>query len=174
MKKWILILCGCLGLSLAFTSCEAKLDIQKCEDLILSHPFFKCRHVGITDKNYPDCKDALVGSRANAYMKLSGPNTTAYYYDLYGFGINNIHDLVIEGKRATCKFDMAEVAPSVADKYFKIHRIRGKKMACEALFVNYEGTGWKLERIVPEERLFMINIWDNGAYKTMINFDSFN
>ena len=173
MKKWILLLCGCLSLSLTFISCESKLDTKKCEDLILSHPFFKCRHVGVTKIEYPDCKDVLVGKRENAYMQISGPNVTAYYYDLYGFGINNIHDLGVEDNRAVCKFDMAEVAPSIANQYLDDHRIKGEKAPCEALFIKYEDTGWKLEKILCSQYLFMINIWDNGVYRTMISFNSF-
>lgn len=173
MRKWTLLLLGCLGLCLTFVSCESKLDTQKCEELILAHPFFNCRHVGVTDHEYPDCKDAWVGSRENGYVRLSGPNVTAYYYDLYGFGIKNVHDLVIEDNRAVCKFDVVETDKTAACQYLQDNRIKGEKLACEALFVKYDDSGWKLEQIASGQRLFMINIWDNGAYKTMISFNSF-
>lgn len=153
------------------------LDEKLCEKLILTHPFFKQRHVLPSKEKLTDCNKDLAGIKENAYSTNRG-FTTAYYYYLYGFGIQNVREIERLENRALCKFDLIEKDKTNAYQYFKKEghnpdRITGKSAACQALFVKYEKEGWKLERIACNEYLFMINIWENNQYHAYINFDSF-
>lgn len=168
-----LLLVGLAGL-LAFNACSMKLDEQKCTELILSHPFFDCRHIGVSKNELPDCAEHFAGSVPKAYFDLRDKSfTTAYYYYLYGFGVTNVHDLQIEGTQAVCKFDLVKVNETSACQRIKDDRLSGDSMPCQALFIKYEDGGWKLAQIVPSKRLFTINIWGPDGYQAFVNFNSF-
>lgn len=156
---------------------KKNIDEKLCEKLILTHPFFKQRHVLPSQKELVGCNKDLAGIKENASWTGRG-FTTAYYYYLYGFGIQNVREIEKLENRAICKFDLIEKDKTKAYQYFNEHdynpdRIEGKSAACQALFVKYEKEGWKLERIACNEYLFMINIWENNQYRGYINFDSF-
>lgn len=156
---------------------EKNLDEKLCGELILTHPFFKQRHILPSKERLANCNKDLAGIKENAYSTDRG-FTTAYYYYLYGFGIQNVREIERLENRALCKFDLIEKDKTNAYQYFKKEghnpdRITGKSAVCQALFVKYEKEGWKLERIACNEYLFMINIWENNQYHGYINFDSF-
>lgn len=171
MKKWLLLVCGSLIFGLS--SCMEKLDNEKCTKLILSHPFFNYQHIGVSSRELPDCKSVFAGSIPKAYWHVGNDFTTAYYYYLYGFGIMDICNLSIEDNKAICEFDLVKIHETEAFKHIKDDRIKEGKIHCHAIFMKYEDSGWKLRQIVPSKRLFMINIWDQGQYKAMVNFNSF-
>lgn len=172
MKK-LMFFIGCIAGLLLLNACDTKLDEKKCVELILQHPFFACRHVGVTDKELPDCQDVIAGSKRGGYYHSSGSFSTAYYYYLYGFGVTNVHDLeMIDETKAICKFNMVEINKTSAYNHLKDDRIKGESMTCQALFIKYEDGGWKLERLASP--FFTINIWDAGGYKAYINFNSFD
>ena len=68
MKNFIYAL-GLACFCCLFASCEPKLELSKCEEMILSYPLFKETHVAVTDQVLPDCEEALAGCVKGAYIK---------------------------------------------------------------------------------------------------------
>lgn len=93
-------------------------------------PFFKQRHVLPSQKELVGCNKDLAGIKENASWTGRG-FTTAYYYYLYGFGIQNVREIEKLENRAICKFDLIEKDKTKAYQYFNEHdynpdRIEGK------------------------------------------------
>lgn len=158
------------SLSSIFVSCGPGIDATVCEKMILEHPFFDETYVTVTDKKVPECEEAYAGCKKNWYITMSGMKDAHFYY-MYGFGIANMRDVLIEEKRASCIFDLVYANETVACKFFDDRRI-DDKMECKAYFTKYED-GWKLDKIVPAERYFTINVWRGSTVQYNINFNSY-
>ena len=170
MKKYVLF--G-LMLSLTFivSSWGNSLDIEKCGELIRGHSFMKLRHVDSFYEKLPaECESALAGVKEDGYAKrFKKGDGRDYYYYLYGVGIKNVRNLLIEEKRASCEFDLIEVDKTPAYEYKKDDRIGEEGVPCRATFICFEETGWQLDGIQCDERLLGINIWD-GTGSRFVRF----
>ena len=173
MKRNLITKCLLMAfVSCLLASCGTDIDAEKCEKMILAHPFFKEVHVTVTDKIVPECEEAYAGCMKNWYFHMRGPNTDAHYYYMYGFTADNLRDLFIEEKKATCIFDLIYTNETIACKYFDERRI-GNKMQCKAYFTKYED-GWKLDGIEAGESLFTINTWTGSSVRYNVNFNAYN
>ena len=158
---------------LLLVSCGNGIDEEKCASMILAHPFFKEVHVGVVGKDIPECKEAHAGCIKGWYFNARGANTDAHYYYMYGFGIKDVRNLLVEEKHATCDFDLIKVNETVACQYIDDDRLDGERMLCKAYFTQYED-GWKLDGVDCSERLFSINIWTGSSVRYYVNFNSYN
>ena len=163
MKK-VRIVGVMLLLAMFVASCGNDLSINKCEELIHEHPFLKLRHVSFSPEKLPkECESVYAGTMKLGYSRILKDKKTAYYYYVYGFDIENVRNLLIEGTRAHCDFDLIEVNKTPAYKYIKDDRIDGQSMTCRATFVCFEDAGWQLDKIQCSERYFMINDWNGSS-----------
>lgn len=172
MKNFIYALglaCFCCLLA----SCEQKLELSKCEEMILSYPLFKETHIAVTDKAQPDCEEAFAGCVKGAYFTIRGGNKDAYYYYMHGLDIKNARELSLGENEANCKFDLVTKDETKACQYLKDKRIKGSHIPCMAYFKKFEDTGWKLVGISCEDRYFSINIWTGSNIQYSLNFDYF-
>ena len=171
--KNIIYALGLVCICCLFTSCEEKLELSKCEELILNYPLFKETHVAVTDKALPGCEECLAGCVKGAYISLRGGNKDAYYYYAHGLAINNARELSLGEKEASCKFDLVTKDETEACKLLNERRIDGGRVPCMAYFKKFEDTGWKLVGISCEDRYFSINIWTGENIQYSLNFNYF-
>jgi len=174
MKRDLVVKCLLMAfVCCLFASCGTGIDADKCEKMILSHPFFKEVHVAVTDKIIPECEEAYAGCMKGWYVHMRGPNTDAHYYYMYGFGVKDIRNLFIDDKKATCEFDLVKTNETIACQYIDDDRLYGDKMLCKAYFTQYED-GWKLDGVDCSERLFGIKTWAGKSVCYSVNFNSYS
>ncbi len=171
-KNYFMNLFVTLMVALLCMGCGSKLTIDKCEDMISSHPFIGERHVGVSKEKLEGCDDAYAGCVKNGYILLRGGSVDAHHYYMNGFGVKDVCDLVIEESRAECKFDLIETERTSAYDKIKDHRIGDDTIPCKAYFIKTE-KGWKLDDIMFVGKSIMINVWEGDKVKPYVNFSSY-